>query len=158
VSDEELNEWVKELLEFGDETVVRDLAPVLKEEYGDNYDRNLLLRTLDENSELRDDNFVHPESVLVFVEATGTLEEVPVWELPFRFPLQGHGARWCHEDLGEVVEAKATLYRQSRAANDLAEDYPDATPECGTVVLVDPNRPGPLSWCVVKARVLPGQL
>ena len=144
MNDDELNQLIEDLLET--DTDDND---------EDRYDREKLLESLDKNRELRDDNFVHPESVLVFTEATNTLEEVPVWELPLRFPLQGHGARWCHSDLGEILERKATLYRQSQAANDLAEEHPEATPECGTVCLVVPDRAGVLSWCEVKARIAP---
>lgn len=138
MSDEELNDLLEELLSEG-----RDDEP--------------LQEALDANRELRDDNFVTPEAVLVFTEATGELEEVALWDLPLRYPLEQPGQRWSHSDLGEVVAAKATLYRQSKVANELAEEDPAATPECGTVVLVEtePNRP--LRWCVVKARVLPGQ-
>jgi hypothetical protein len=141
VSDEELNQWVSDLLANGEKDPCEDA----------------LSDALEANRELRDDNFVHPESLLVFTEATGALEEVTLWDLPLRFPLKQPGQRWSHSDLGEVTEAKATLYRQSRVANDLAEENPEATPECGTVVLLDPVSVGPLRWCVVKARVLPGQ-
>ena len=136
MSDEELNKWVDELLGEGS---------------GD----EPLQQALDANRELRDDNFVTPEAVLVFTEATGELEEVELWELPARYPLQQPGQRWSHSDLGEVVAAKAALYRQSKVANELADEDPTATPECGTVVLVVTERERPLRWCVVKALVLP---
>lgn len=141
MSDEELNQWVEELLAGG----------------SDDEDtwREHLQQALEANRELRDDNFVTPESVLVFTEATGCLEEVALWDLALRYPLTGQGQRWSHSDLGEVLEAKATLYRQSKVANELAEEDPTATPECGTVVLVDPDRPGALVWVTVRARVLP---
>lgn len=143
MTDDELNQWVADLLadDSSEESTWRDH----------------LQQALDENRELRDDNFVHPESVLVFTEVTGCLEEVPLWDLALLYPLKQPGQRWSHSDLGEVVEAKATLYRQSKVANELAEEDPTATPECGTVVLVDPDRPGPLVWVTVRARVLPGQ-
>ena len=143
MSDEELNQWVEQLLAGG----------------SDDEDtwREHLEQALEANRELRDDNFVTPESVLVFTEATRALEEVPLWDLALRYPLKQHDQRWSHSDLGEVVEAKATLYRQSKVANELAEEDPTATPECGTVVLVDPDRPGALVWVTVRARVLPGQ-
>ena len=97
------------------------------------------------NRELKDDNFVTPDAILVFTETT--------WELPFRFPLEQPGQRWSHGDLGQLVAAKATLYRQSAVANELAEENPNATPLCGTVVLVDPIRPGPVSWCRITASI-----
>ena len=146
MSDDELNEIINELLESEDETDKSD---------SDNYDRDRLLRVLDEHNELRDECFYTPETILVYTEETESLEAVPIWELPLRFPLQGQGARWCHSDLGEILERKATLYRQSQAANDLAEEHPEATPECGTVCLVVPDRAGVLSWCEVKARIAP---
>lgn len=123
---------------------------------GNSYD-DALSEAIEANRELRDDNFVTPEALLVFTEATGELEEVELWELPLRYPLKQPGQRWSHSDLGKVMEAKATLYRQSKVANELADEDPKATPECGTVVLVVTERERPLSWCVVKARVLPEQ-
>ena len=105
------------------------------------------------NGELKDDNFVTPDAILVFTETTGELEELEFWELPFRFPLEQPGQRWSHGDLGQLVAAKATLYRQSAVANELAEENPNATPLCGTVVLVDPIRPGPVSWCRITASI-----
>lgn len=110
---------------------------------------------IEANRELRDDNFVHPESILVFNEATGTLEEVALIDLPLRFPLLGKGARWSYADLGELLAAKSMLYRQSKAANELAEEHPDATPECGTVCLIEHANRQCLSWCQVRARIDP---
>ena len=110
---------------------------------------------IEANRELRDDNFVHPDSILVFTEATGTLEEVAFIDLPLRFPLLGKGARWSYADLGELLAAKSMLYRQSCAANELAEEHPDATPECGTVCLVQHTDQHVLSWCQVRARIDP---
>ena len=105
MSDEELNQWVEELLAGGND----------EETW-----RESLGQVLDANRELRDNNFVHPESVVVFTEATNTLEEVPVWELPLRFPLQGHGARWCLERIGgclhtEVRDPRGQLLQGCKA-------------------------------------------
>ena len=116
-----------------------------------------LSEALEANRELRDDNFVTPDALLVFTVATGELEEMELWELPLRYPLKQPGQRWSYSNLGEVVEAKATLYRQSKVANELADEDPEAAPLCGTVVLVDPSRPSPLRWCRITAPVLPGQ-
>ena len=71
-----------------------------------------LSEALEANRELRDDNFVTPDALLVFTVATGELEEMELWELPLRYPLKQPGQRWSYSNLGEVVEAKATLYRQ----------------------------------------------
>jgi hypothetical protein len=106
---------------------------------------------------MRDDNFVTPDAVLVFTEATRELEEVAVMDLPGRYPLEQPGQRWSYSDLGQLVAAKATFYRQSKVANELADEDPEATPLCGTVVLVDPVRPGPLYWCRTTAAVIAGQ-
>lgn len=116
-----------------------------------------LVAVLDANREMRDDNFVTPDAVLVFTEATRELEEVAVMDLPGRYPLEQPGQRWSYSDLGQLVAAKATFYRQSKVANELADEDPEATPLCGTVVLVDPVRPGPLYWCRTTAAVIAGQ-
>ena len=108
---------------------------------------------LEANCDLRDDNFVTPDAILLFTETTGELEELEFWELPFRFPLEQPGQRWTHSDLGQLVEAKSAFFRQSVVANKLAEEDPKATPLCGTVVLVDPIRPGPVSWCKITAPI-----
>ena len=159
-NDDYLDWWVEDLLTNGsDRELARLVADALSEDEDSNSESyaEALNETLDANRELRDDNFVHPESVLVFTEATCALEEVELWKLALRYPLQQPGQRWSYEDLGKVTVAKATLYQQSKVANELAEEDPEATPTCGTVVLVDPTRPGALCWCVVKARVLPWQ-
>ena len=110
---------------------------------------------IEANRELRDDKIVHPECILVFTEATGTLEEVAFIDLPLLFPLKGKGARCSYEDLGELLAAKSMLYCQSKAANELVEEHPDATPECGTVCLVQHTDQHVLSWCQVRARIDP---
>jgi len=110
---------------------------------------------LEQNRELRDCNFVTPDAILVFMEKTNKLEEVELCELPLRYPLEQPGQRWSFSDLGQLVAAKAVLFRQSKVANELADEDPAATPFCGTVVLVDPVRPGPLYWCRITAAVIP---
>jgi len=48
--------------------------------------------------ELRDDNHVTPNEVLVFDEAAGTVEAVDLMKLPLRYPV-GTGGRWSAHDL-----------------------------------------------------------
>ena len=110
---------------------------------------------IEANRELRDDNFVHPDSILVFTETTGTLEEVAFIELPLRFPLLGKGARWSYDDLGEILAVKALLYRQSMIAQEISDEDPTAEPVCGTVVLVQRTNRHCLSWHKVQARIDP---
>ena len=110
---------------------------------------------VDANRGLRDDNFVHPDSILVFTETTGTLEEVAFIELPLRFPLLGKGARWSYDDLGEILAVKALLYRQSMIAQEISDEDPTAEPVCGTVVLVQHTNRHCLSWNKIQARVDP---
>jgi len=114
-----------------------------------------LQKVLDQNSGLRDQNFVTPDAILVFTEETDTLEEVYIIELPLRFPLHGKGAVWSFEYLGKVIEAKATLYRQSIAANELAEEHDFKLLECGTVVLVQHTDQICLSWHKITAFIDP---
>lgn len=147
MTDDELNQWIQDLLEVETDTD--------SEQDRYRYDRERLLQVVDENNGLRDDCFYTPETILVYTEEAESLEAVPIWELPLRFPLTGRGARWGHASFGEIIEQKATLYRQSKAANDIAETVPGSTPECGTVCLIVPKREGVMSWTVIKARVAP---
>ena len=110
---------------------------------------------IEANRRLRDDNHVTPDAILVFTEATGTLEEVAIIDLPLRFLLSGKGARWCYADLGEIIAAKALLYRQSVVAHEISEEDPTAEPPCGTVVLVQHADQHCLSWYRITARIAP---
>jgi len=105
--------------------------------------------------ELRDNTHIDPHAVLVFDEATETVEAVELSELPLRYPVAGRGARWSYGCLGELVASKALLYRQSKVAHELHDEDPTSQAPCGTPVLAVPERPGPYSWFEVKARTLP---
>jgi hypothetical protein len=108
---------------------------------------------------LRDDIHIAPHTVLVFTEGADgkpdTVEAVDLCELPLRYPVTGRHARWCAENLGELVASKALLYRQSRLAQELAEEDPEAEPVCGVPVLAVPVGPGTYYWFDVRARVDP---
>ena len=65
--------------------------------------------------ELRQDNHINPNEILVFDAATGTVEAVDLMELPLKYPC-GPGKRWSLGDLDWVVKEKAMLYRQSMLA------------------------------------------
>ena len=110
---------------------------------------------LEENRQLRDDNHVCPDAVLLYTENANTLEEVALMELPLRFPLKGKGRRWSYEDLGKVLEAKALLYRQSVVAHQISDEDPEAEPPCGTVVIVQHAERHCLSWFQITARIDP---
>ena len=119
-----------------------------------NYTESLHV-ALESNRQLRDDNFVTPDAILVFTEETNTLEEVELIQLPLRFPLSGKGARWSYDDLGQILEAKAVMYRQSVIAAEISDEDPTAEPAMGTVVLVAEANRHCLSWNRIMARVDP---
>lgn len=104
--------------------------------------------------ELREDNHVTANEVLVYDVATGTVEAVDLMELPLRYPC-GPGHRWSYGDLGELVADKAMLYRQSCVAHEISDDDPSSQPPCGTVVLMITEDYRPYHWVTVKARILP---
>ena len=116
---------------------------------------DLLQIALDNQRQLRDDNFVTSDGILVFTEATNAIEEVMLVELPLRYPLAGKGARWSYEDLGRILEAKALLFRQSLIADEISNEDPTAEPPMGTVCLVDSVDRHCLSWHRIQARVDP---
>ena len=95
--------------------------------------------------------------MLVFDEATDTVEAVDLCELPLRYPVAGRQARWCTENLGEVVASKANLYRQSCIAHEISDEDPESEPVCGVPVLQVPVRPGPYCWVEATSRIVPGQ-
>jgi len=108
---------------------------------------------IEANRNLRDQNFVTPDAILVFSEATGTLEQLAIIELPLRFLMSGKGARWNWASLGKMIEAKALLYRLSVVAHEISEEDPTAEPPCGTVCLIDHADRHCLSWCRITARI-----
>ena len=123
----------------------------------DNFGDRLQLALNGKYRELRQDNHVTPNEILVFDAATGIVESVDLMDLPLRFPLKGKGCRWSYEVLGKVLEAKALLYRQSMVAHEISDEDPEAEPPCGTVVLVQHEDRHCLSWFPVTARIDPYQ-
>ena len=114
-----------------------------------------LLFALDgEYQELRQDNHVTPNEILVFDAATGTVEAVDLMDLPLKYPC-GPGERWSLEDLGAVVKDKATLYRRSVVAHEISDEDPKAEPTCGTVVLVITTDFRPYQRLEILSRILP---
>jgi len=106
--------------------------------------------------ELRQDNHVTPNEILVFDAASGTVEAVDLMDLPLRYPC-GPGERWSLQDLGAVVKEKATLYRRSVVAHEINEEDPDAEPTCGTVVLLITTDFRPYRRLTVLSRILPNE-
>ena len=106
--------------------------------------------------ELRQDNHVTANEILVFDVATSTVEAVDLMYLPLKYPC-GPGERWSLEDLGAVVRDKATLYRRSMVAHEISEEDPEAEPTCGTVVLVITTDFRPYQRLTIISRILPGE-
>ena len=106
--------------------------------------------------ELRQDNHVTANEILVFDAATGTVEAVDLMNLPLKYPC-GPGERWSLEDLGAVVKDKALLYRRSMVAHEINDEDPKAEPTCGTVVLVITTEYQPYQRLTILSRILPGE-
>ena len=106
--------------------------------------------------ELRDDNHVTPNEILVYDVAADTVEAVDLMELPLRYPC-GAGNRWSFEDLGEMVTDKALLYRQSVIAHEISDEDDEAAPPCGTVVLVVTTDYRPYEKIQTRACIRPEQ-
>jgi hypothetical protein len=117
-----------------------------------NYDDALLEALEGPYKELRDDNHITPNAILVFEVSTGTVTEVGFAELPLLYPTKGKGARWSTADLGEVVADKAMLYRKSVIAHEINDEDPSSQPQCGTVVLLIPPS-GTYQRLVIQARI-----
>lgn len=113
-----------------------------------------MMRALNERySELRDDNFVTPDAILIYEEETDTIVEMDLMDVPLNYPCRGEGARWSTLDLGEVVADKALLFRQSCIATEISDEDPEATPTCGTIVLCVPKGNGPYRRVGIKASI-----
>lgn len=106
--------------------------------------------------ELRQDNHVTANEILVFDAATGTVEAVDLMNLSLKYPC-GPGERWSLEDLGAVVKDKALLYRRSMVAHEINDEDPKAEPTCGTVVLVITTDYRPYQRLTILSRILPGE-
>lgn len=122
----------------------------------DNIEDRLLFALDGKYRELRQDNHVTPNEILVFDATTGTVEAVDLMDLPLLYPC-GVGNRWSYEDLGNVVADKALLYRQSVVAHEINDEDPTAQPQCGTVVIVITEGNRPYHRLVVKSRILPDE-
>jgi hypothetical protein len=106
--------------------------------------------------ELRCDNHVTPDAILVYDEEADSIEEIDLMDLPLRYPC-GPGCRWSDSDLRAIVKEKALLYRQSMISHEISDEDREATPACGTVVLVITRDHRPYKWLRVVATIEPGQ-
>lgn len=114
-----------------------------------------LLKCVDRNKGLRDDNFVSPYEFLLYTEETDTVESVELKDLALRHPWEEKDGRWQARDVGKLLKLKLTLWRQSVVANELVEEGVSGQ-LCATVVLCVPKDKGlPFSWVVVNAKTLP---
>lgn len=123
----------------------------------DSRDERLQLLLDTTYAELRDQNFVSESSILVYDEDAGVISEVPVMELPLRFPISGKGARWSAEDLGKIIATKAMGYRQSMVAHSISDDDSQSTPACCTAVLWLTTSFRPYRRLRITANIQPGQ-
>jgi hypothetical protein len=117
-----------------------------------NYNAALLEALDGPYKELRQDNHITPNAILVFEVATGEVTEVDFAGLPLLHPIKGKGARWSATDLGEVVADKALLYRKSVIAHEINDEDSSSQPQCGPVVLVIPPT-GTYHRLVVQSRI-----
>lgn len=117
------------------------------------YEDRLLFALDTTYRELREDNHVTPNEILVFDVASGQIQAIDLMELPLRYPC-GPGNRWSYEDLGHVVADKALLYRQSVLAHEISDEDAEAEPTCGTVVLVITEDHRPYRRLQIKSRIM----
>ena len=106
--------------------------------------------------ELRCDNHVTPDAILVYNEEEDSIEEIDLMDLPLRYPC-GQGCKWSDSDLGAVVKEKAMLFRQSLIAHEISDEDQESTPICGTVVLVIPAGNRPYRWLRELSCIEAGQ-
>jgi len=111
---------------------------------------------LDEQSELRDANFLNPDAILVYDEEQGTIQECNIIDLPLRYPA-GPGNRWSYEDLGRIVAKKSEAYRQSLIAYEISDADFTASPACSTAVLWITSSYRPYKRLRITANIIPGQ-
>jgi len=119
------------------------------------YEDRLLVALDTTYRELREDNHVAPNEILVFDVASGQIESIDLMELPLRYPC-GPGNRWSYEDLGHVVADKALLYRQSMLAHEISDEDAEAEPTCGTVALVITEDHRAYRRLQIKSRIVAG--
>ena len=124
--------------------------------YTDTLQDRLLFALDGKYRELKQDNHVTPNEILVFDAAKGTVEAVDLMDLPLRYPC-GPGERWSLEDLGSVVKDKAALYRRSVVAHEISNEDPEAEPTCGTVVLLITKDHRPYQRLTILSRILPDE-
>ena len=101
-------------------------------------DRKLLDAVNGRYAEMRDDNFIDPDRILVYDEATDSVSECHIDVLPDEYPTNGRGHRWSSTDLADAIWEKQLAVRQSERAHEVTDKDPNATAFCQGVVLVIP--------------------
>ena len=101
-------------------------------------DRKLLEAVNGRYAELRDDNFIDPDRILVYDEETDTIAECHIEVLSDEYPTKGPGHRWSSTDLADTLWEKHLAVRQSLQAHEITDQDPHAVASCQGVVLVIP--------------------
>jgi len=101
-------------------------------------ERKLLEAVNGRYAEMRDDNFIDPDRILVYDEETDTIAECHIEVLHDEYPTNGPGHRWSSTDLSDAIWVKQLAVRQSIQATETTDQDPNATAFCEGVVLVIP--------------------
>ena len=104
----------------------------------ENLERKLLEAVNGRYAEMRDDNFVDPDRILVYDQETDTIAECHIEVLADEYPTNGPGHRWSSTDLADTLWEKCLAVRQSLHAHDITDQDPQAVASCKGVVLVIP--------------------
>ena len=107
---------------------------------------------------LRDTNHIDPYSILVWDPSrTPVIESVEILELLDRYPCGGELGLWTPSDFVEILTEKRDLYNKSKASHAISDADPQATPACGTVLLIIREPRHPHIWLGLSALMDPGQ-
>jgi hypothetical protein len=116
----------------------------------------LLLALLDGPfKRVRDDNHVDPCSILVYDDSRQPIvQAVAILEVLSLYPCKDSGTQWSPRDFVKILQEKRNQYRKSMTAHEISDEDSNATPVCGSVVLIiNQNTKQPHRWVAISALV-----
>ena len=105
--------------------------------------------------ELKQDNFVDPDRVLVYYQGKEIIKAMTFDEVASEHPYGPFPCRWVLGNFSKLRIKKDILYKQSIEAHEESDRDPFAMPSVGTMLLAIPLGPIPYRMHVITGMILP---
>jgi len=105
--------------------------------------------------ELRQDNHIDPDRILVYYQENESIKALTFDEIALEHPYGAFPCRWSKGNFSKLRMMKRILYEMSIKAHHQTDEDSNAMPTVGTMVLVIPLGPIPYRTHKITSLILP---